>query len=164
MRTKKVLAITFGAACAAALPPGDAMHSTTLRPDPASANAVEVEPPATEPALPGLSPPEGSELQYRARKMAGDVDRALRSESGLASPDLTDASYKRFVAGLEAATAKKWTGVATVTETTMPITGERLYKISNGTGTYCVRIYHPNVGIDRFEWHRKNFAPITCPK
>lgn len=75
-----------------------------------------------------------------------------------------DSSTARLRAAIEAATAPKWQGIAKVTETTMPVTGERLYKISNGTGEYCVKIFSPRIGIDQYEWERRNRHVITCPK
>jgi hypothetical protein len=105
-----------------------------------------------------------STLLDRARRLAGNADRDARRESGTQVAALSDTTNARFLSGLEAATARKWHGIAKITETTMPGTGERLYKISNGTDTYCVRIPSPSVGIDRYEWERNNFHPILCPK
>jgi hypothetical protein len=104
------------------------------------------------------------DLLASARQMAGGADRELRRESGKQLSAGVEPRYAHLPTNLEAATVPKWTGIAKVTETTMPGTGERLYKISNGTGTYCIRIYSPNVGIDRYEWERKNYHPITCPR
>ncbi len=75
-----------------------------------------------------------------------------------------DSSTARLRSAIEAAMAPKWHGIAKVTETTMPVTGERLYKISNGTGEYCVKIFSPRIGIDQYEWERRNRHVITCPK
>jgi hypothetical protein len=106
-------------------------------------------------------PDDGSDLLERARHA---VHLAVPSEAGKELPLQAESAHSRLGAGIEAATVQKWRGVAKVTETTMPGTGERLYRISNGTGAYCVRIPSPSVGIDRYEWERNNFHPIKCPR
>ena len=76
---------------------------------------------------------------------------------------MVDSRHKQFLAKLEAATAKQWVGVPQVTEMPVPGNTGRMYKISNGNSSYCVRIPDANVGIDQYEWQRKNFRAITCP-
>jgi hypothetical protein len=122
-----------------------------------AAGAVIAGPQSSEPAPSGQTSTHAWQLLDSARDTA-------RSESRKQPPTLGGDANARFHADLEAATAKKWTGIAKVTETTMPGTGERLYKISNGTSTYCLRIPSPSVGIDRYEWARNNQHAIKCPR
>jgi hypothetical protein len=117
---------------------------------------------STATAEPVKYPPDDAlDFIGRARKA---VRESVHSDPGKQLPFQGDSPHSRLGADIEAATVQKWQGVAKVTETTMPGTGERLYKISNGTATYCVRIPSPRVGIDRYEWERNNFHPIKCPR
>lgn len=75
-----------------------------------------------------------------------------------------DSSTARLRSAIEAATVPTWHGIAKVTETTMPVTGERLYQISNGKDSYCVKIPSPRIGIDQYEWERRNRHVMTCPR
>lgn len=105
-----------------------------------------------------------SDLFDRSLHMAGEIDRQLRSETGAHFPAFADSSsYMRFHNNLEAGTIPRWTGIAQVAEGAMPGTGQQVYKISNGANSYCIRIPSPYIGIDRYEWERNNFHPITCP-
>src|SRR4051812_2127737 len=73
------------------------------------------------------SPPEDAlDLIGQARQA---VRESVHSESGKQLPFQADSPHSRLGADIEAATVQKWQGVAKVTETTMPGTGERLYKI-----------------------------------
>ena len=139
----------------------DTAESSPSIPDSADV-ATKNPPPDSPPSVDrGL---DSRDLVMRARQLAGSVDQQLRRETNQKPAAPVDTPYSRFVAGIEASAAPTWTGIATVTEIAMPGTGERMYKVSNGKGTYCIRIPAAKVGIDRYEWERNNYRPVSCPR
>lgn len=144
--------------------PTDTSRAALPKPGRSNSDAMQSQAPMTEATPSKQTGTEASDLLIQARQIAGRVDQQLRREHAEQIQVLTATPNTRFLADLQSATVRKWTGIANVTETTMPGTGERLYKISNGTDTYCVRIPSPSVGIDKYEWERNNYHPITCPR
>jgi hypothetical protein len=144
-----------------------AMAPVTV-PDPVP---VETTPAAETPAQP--APPEAAaaeppptsaaDLLSSARRMAGTVDKQLRKENHQPLPALVDTPYKRFVAEMDAAHVAHWTGTPTITEITMPGTGEHITKVSNGSTSYCIRMPSPGMGIDQYEKARQGKV-VNCPR
>ncbi len=100
----------------------------------------------------------------RARLASAGIDQELRSESGAKLGAAEDPTLKRLGAGIAAAAVPRWTGTPQVAEIPTPVTGERQYKISNGTTTYCTRIPSASIGTDRYERMRTNNPAIRCPR
>lgn len=142
------------------------VRTAPVQPDhPAStaADAMPV-PSAVDPAP--VAPAEGADagpvdLATRARQMAGSVDKELRRESHKPL-ELVDTPYKRFVAALEAAHVRKFSGIATFTDITVPGTGQRLVKVSYGAFSYCLTM--PSIGMRIDEYQAARSAKIVnCP-
>jgi hypothetical protein len=128
---------------------------------PSASDLPAAAPPAAEP--PAVAAPSAADLLANARRMAGSVDKQLRKESHK-QIEFVDTPYKRFLSDLEAAYVPQWSGIATVTEITVPGTGERLAKISNGSRSYCIHIPSPSMGIDAYESARRNPKVTDCPR
>lgn len=100
----------------------------------------------------------------RASLAAAAIDQQLRNETDIKLSPLEDPALKRVGAGIAAAAVPRWTGTPQITESPTPDSGDRLYKISYGTSTYCARIPSPRIGIDRYERLRANNPSIKCPR
>lgn len=108
--------------------------------------------------------PEQAAQARRAAVAAAVVGAGAATEPGSKFGAAEDPELKRLGNAIEAAAVPRWKGTPEVTELPTPNTGERVYKVSNGTSVYCTRIPSPAIGIDRYERQRGNNPIIKCPR